>query len=155
MTVYRWIGAPRRGGWQRVEPKSHVTPNLSALIVDTEGNLWISGIEHVFILPKGETELQQIELPFRGMVSVYESRSGTVWIQDADEIRPFLKINNSGERGVYSGRGTLIARDGAMWRNGVAVDRVRVNSKVTESEVSLQRAGGAPSEPPIGAGAAR
>jgi ligand-binding sensor domain-containing protein len=103
------------GGWQRVEPKSHVTPDLYSLIVDTEGNLWVSGIENVFILPKGETELQQIALPLRGMVSVYESRSGTVWIQDADEIRPFRKINNSGERGVYSGSGTLIARDGAMW----------------------------------------
>ena len=103
------------GGWQRVEPKSHVTPNLYSVIVDTDGNLWVSGVGNVFILPKGETELQQIELPFRGMVSVYESRSGTVWIQDADEIRPFRKINNSGERGVYSGNGTLIARDGAMW----------------------------------------
>ncbi len=102
-------------GWHRVDTNSHEMPNLTTLIVDTEGNLWISGREKAFILPKGETVPREIDLPFKGIVTVLESRSGVVWLQDETEIRPIRKVDNAGDRGVYSTHGALTARDDAIW----------------------------------------
>jgi signal transduction histidine kinase/ligand-binding sensor domain-containing protein len=116
-----WVGTTNglahlgSSGWQRLATAGNTAINPDALIADTQGTLWMPSGGKIYFLPIGENEIH--ELPgSHSDNAVSESPSGVIWIaRDEEGIRPIRKIENPGNRAVYSPVRMPIDHDGGIW----------------------------------------
>jgi signal transduction histidine kinase/ligand-binding sensor domain-containing protein len=103
-----------------------------AMMLDTEGTLWLACLSRLLFWPKGATSFQEIPVSFRTTVREYhgvgiaESASGVIWMADDDGIHPIRKVENASGRAVNTGMksGLLIDREGSIWSTYSPIRRI-------------------------------